>query len=112
MAIRPRDLAAPPLRLHVRLTPRGGRDAIDGWASDADGRPYLKVRVSAPPVEGEANAALEKLMTKLLKGRGASVRIVAGDRARLKQIEIGGISAADLHQVLGTPLGTTAGSAD
>ena len=45
-------------RLAVRLTPRGGRDGVDGWASDPAGRPYLKVRVSAPPVEGKANAAL------------------------------------------------------
>ncbi len=40
-----------PARLVVRLTPRGGRDAIDGWTRDADGAPCLKVRVSAPPVE-------------------------------------------------------------
>ena len=39
------------MRLAVRLTPRGGRDAIDGWASGPDGRAYLKARVSAPPVE-------------------------------------------------------------
>ena len=95
--------AAPPLRLHVRLTPRGGRDAIDGWATDSDGRPYLKVRVAAPPVDGEANAALEKTMTKALGRFGARVRIVAGDCARLKQVEIGGISIADLHQILGSP---------
>lgn len=95
--------AESPLRLHVRLMPRGGRDAIDGWAKDSDGRPYLKVRVSAPPVDGEANAALEKTLAKALRRFGARVRIVAGDRARLKQVEIGGIAAADLHQVFGSP---------
>ena len=95
--------AESPLRLHVRLTPRGGRDAIEGWATDSDGRPYLKVRVAAPPVDGEANAALEKTMTKALKRFGGRVRIVAGDRARLKQVEIGGIAAADLHRILGAP---------
>ena len=54
--------AAPSARLTVRLTPRGGRDAVDGWTRDADGAPCLKVRVSSPPVEGAANEALERLV--------------------------------------------------
>src|SRR5580765_1932504 len=91
------------LRLFVRLTPRGGRDAIDGWAKDAEGRIYLKVRVSAPPVDGEANAALERLMAKVLKPIGASVRIASGERARLKQLEITGVEWPALHDVLGVP---------
>jgi hypothetical protein len=53
--------------LAVRLTPRGGRDAVDGWALDADGRPYLKVRVASPPVDGAANAALLAFLAKTLK---------------------------------------------
>lgn len=90
-------------RLQVRLTPRGGRDAIDGWGTDAEGRPYLRVRVAAPPVDGEANAALERTMTKVLKRLGARVRIVGGDRGRLKQLEIDGTTTADLYQILGMP---------
>ena len=39
------------MRLAVRLTPRGGADRADGWAVDGAGRPYLKVRVSAPLIE-------------------------------------------------------------
>ncbi|HRD45560.1 MAG TPA: DUF167 domain-containing protein, partial [Caulobacter sp.] len=35
------------MRLAVRLTPRGGRDAVEGWAIGADGRPFLKARVAA-----------------------------------------------------------------
>lgn len=42
----------------VRLTPKGGRDAIDGIETLSDGRAVLKVRVQAAPSEGEANAAL------------------------------------------------------
>ena len=42
----------------VRLTPKGGRDAVDGIERMADGRSVLKVRVRAAPSEGEANAAL------------------------------------------------------
>ncbi len=87
--------------LAVRLTPRGGRDAIDGWAADADGRPYLKVRVSAPPVEGEANAALVALMAKRLGLSRSAVRVASGATARLKRLEIEGLSPEDLHRLLG-----------
>lgn len=75
----------------MRLTPRGGRDGIDGWAADEAGRPFLKVRVSAPPVEGEANEALERLLAKVLKLSKSSVRVVGGTTARLKQVEISGL---------------------
>ena len=90
------------VRLAVRLTPRGGRDAADGWARDEKGQPYLKARVAAPPVEGAANAALEKMIAKALKVSRASVRIVAGDQSRLKILEIDGIGQGDLERVFGT----------
>ena len=43
------------LELAVRLTPKGGRDRIDGIGEDASGKPVLLVRVAAPPVDGAAN---------------------------------------------------------
>ena len=88
-------------RLAVRLTPRGGRDRIDGWGRDGAGRSYLKVRVAAPPVDGEANAALEALIAKTLKLSRGAVRIVAGETARVKQLEIDGAEPADLERVFG-----------
>jgi uncharacterized protein (TIGR00251 family) len=94
---------AAPLRLAVRLTPRGGREAVDGWAHDETGRPYLKVRVAAPPVDGAANAALVALVAKRLKRPARAVRIVSGETARLKQLEIEGVSAADLVRAFGPP---------
>lgn len=90
-------------RLAVRLTPRGGRDRIDGWARDAGGRAYLKVRVSAPPVDGEANAALVKLIARSLKLPAGAVRIAAGETARIKQLEIDSADAAALIAVFGAP---------
>ena len=92
-----------PLRLIVRLTPRGGRDAVEGWARDADERSYLKARVAAPPLDGAANAALEKLIAKALKRPKGAVRIVAGEQARVKQLEIEGITQTDLDAAFGTP---------
>jgi len=97
-------VAVPVAVLAVRLTPRGGRDAIDGWAADADGRPYLKVRVSAPPVEGEANAALVALLAKRLSAPRSAVRVVSGATARLKRIEVEGLAQEVLDRLLARPL--------
>jgi uncharacterized protein (TIGR00251 family) len=91
------------MRLAVRLTPRGGRDGVDGWALDADGRPYLKVRVSSPPVEGEANAALIAVLAKVLGRPKSALRIASGALARLKSVEIDGLEPADLAAILGPP---------
>lgn len=94
---------APVARLAVRLTPRGGREAIDGWAVDGDGRPYLKVRVAAPPVEGAANAALVALLAKTLGVSRSSLTIVSGAGARLKLIEVAGCDPLSLARALGAP---------
>lgn len=91
------------MRLAVRLTPRGGRDRIDGWARDDAGRVYLKVRVSAPPVDGQANAALVRLIAQVLKRPAGAVRIAAGETARIKQVEIDGVDAAALAAAFGAP---------
>lgn len=93
--------AAKSARLTVRLTPRGGRDAVDGWMRDADGAPCLKVRVSAPPVDGAANEALERLIADTLKVPPSAVRIVAGHQARVKRLEIAGVDAEDVTRVYG-----------
>ena len=77
----------------VRLTPRGGRDAIDGVAQLADGRSVLKVRVRAAASEGEANAALMKLVAKTLGVAVRDVSLVAGAGVRLKHLRISGAGA-------------------
>jgi uncharacterized protein YggU (UPF0235/DUF167 family) len=93
----------PPLRLVVRLTPRGGRDAVEGWARDAEGRLQLRARVAAPPAEGAANAALRTLIARALKRPKGAVRIVGGEHARLKLLEIDGAAPADLARAFGEP---------
>jgi uncharacterized protein len=84
-------------RLAVRLTPRGGADRIDGWGEDAAGRPLLKVRVSAPPVEGEANAALEKLLARALGLPRSAVSVIAGQTARIKSLAVQGLTLEDIR---------------
>jgi len=93
--------AVPPYRLTVRVTPKGGRDTVDGWALDEAGRPLLKLRVSAPAAEGAANAAVIALVAKALKVRKSAVRIAAGETARVKRLEIEGAGPADILRVFG-----------
>lgn len=93
MIARPWTAAADSVVVVVRLTPRGGRDAIDGVAQLADGRSVLKVRVRAAASEGEANAALMKLIAKSLGVAVRDVSLVAGASARLKQLGISGAGA-------------------
>ena len=91
---RPWTLAAEGLVLAVRLTPKGGRDAIDGAEQLADGRSVLKVRVRAAPSEGAANAALIKLLAATLDTPPRNVNLAAGASARVKRIKIAGNGAA------------------
>ena len=74
----------------VRLTPRGGRDSIDGIERRADGRVVLKARVRAAPFEGQANAALCRLLADALNVAPRQVAVVAGATTRVKRIEIAG----------------------
>lgn len=87
-------LAPGKIAFTVRLTPKGGRDAIEGWQQGADGRVYLKARVSSAPHDGEANEALIALLAHMLDVAKSKVRIVSGASARLKLIEVEGDSAA------------------
>ena len=93
MIARPWTATADSLVVAVRLTPRGGRDAIDGVAQLADGRSVLKVRVRAAASEGEANAALMKLIAKSLGVAMRDVSLVAGAGVRLKHLRISGAGA-------------------
>jgi uncharacterized protein (TIGR00251 family) len=88
------------VRFAVRLTPRGGRDAVEGWTPDVDGRRVLKVRVAAPPVDGQANVGLIRLIAKTLGVARSSVTIASGEGARVKMLEVEGLSEAELAALL------------
>jgi uncharacterized protein YggU (UPF0235/DUF167 family) len=78
----------------VRLTPRGGRDALDGVETRADGRAVLKARVRAAPEKGAANAALAALLADLLGVPKSAVSVTAGATSRVKTVEVAGDAAA------------------
>jgi hypothetical protein len=82
------------LLLTVRLTPKAGRDAIDGIEQMADGRSVLKARVRAAASDGEANAALVRLVARSLAVAPRQVSLIAGATARLKRLKIEGSAPA------------------
>jgi uncharacterized protein len=81
------------IRFPVRLTPKGGRDAVEGWETAADGSEHLKVRVRAVPENGKANTALIAVLADTLGVPKSAIRIVSGATSRLKRLEIAGDSA-------------------
>ncbi|MDR6755572.1 uncharacterized protein (TIGR00251 family) [Mycoplana sp. BE70] len=74
----------------VRLTPNGGRDAIDGIEADASGERHLKVRVRAVPEKGQANKALVALLAKTAGVAKSAVSLVSGETQRKKILRIEG----------------------
>jgi uncharacterized protein YggU (UPF0235/DUF167 family) len=75
--------------LAVRVSPKSGRDGVDGLAETPDG-PAVKVRVRAAPADGEANAAVEAVVAKWLGLPGSRVTVAKGYKSRVKMLEIGG----------------------
>ncbi len=73
-----------------RLTPKGGRDPIDGVATLSDGMRVLLVRVRSAPEEGKANEALCKLIADKLGVAASKVRLAAGAKSRVKQVAVTG----------------------
>ena len=73
-----------------RLTPKGGRDAIDGVARLSDGSSVLLARVRTAPEDGRANAALCGLIAAALEAPASHVRLAAGAKSRVKRIAISG----------------------
>jgi uncharacterized protein len=92
------------LEVRLRVTPRGGRDAIDGIETLSDGRRVLKIRVRVAPEDGAANEVVRRLLAKSLRRPASAVSLETGATARLKTFRIEGDPtrlAADLASLLG-----------
>jgi uncharacterized protein len=94
MADEPWTATADGVVVDVRVTPRGGRDAIDGIERRADGRAVVKVRVRAAPADGEANTALCRLIAGAVGVAPRDVTISSGAASRVKRVRISGHAAA------------------
>jgi uncharacterized protein (TIGR00251 family) len=81
--------------LEIRLQPRGGRDQVMG---ERDGA--VLIRISAPPVDGKANAALIAFVAKTVGVPKGSVAIIRGETSRNKIIRVAGRAADDVRAAL------------
>jgi uncharacterized protein YggU (UPF0235/DUF167 family) len=94
------------LSIALRVTPRGGREAIDGIETLADGRSVLKMRVSVAAEGGAANRAVTELLAKALGVSKKSVRLLSGATSRLKRIAVDGdpaVLGATLRRLTAKP---------
>jgi uncharacterized protein (TIGR00251 family) len=85
-------LSAEAATLRVRVQPRASREAILGWREDV-----LRLAVTAPPVEGEANRAVGRLLARALGVAPSAVSVVRGERSRDKVVRIAGVTGATLR---------------
>ena len=83
------------VRLSVRVQPRAARSEIAGVHGEA-----LKVRLTSPPVEGAANEALVKFLAKTFAVGRRAVSILAGEHSRSKLVEIEGVTARAVHDIV------------
>ena len=74
----------------MRLTPRARSERIDGIATDAEGKPVLRVAVTAPPEKGRANEALVALLAKEWRLPKSALTIATGATYRRKSVAISG----------------------
>ncbi|RJX31926.1 MAG: DUF167 domain-containing protein [Desulfarculus sp.] len=84
------------LSFPVRVSPRASRDQLAGEAQGS-----LKVRLSAPPVEGAANLALIRFLAKALGLPRSQLRLLAGHKSRQKRVLVQGLEPAQLLRRLG-----------
>jgi len=80
----------------VRVVPRSRRNQVAGVEGEA-----LKVRLTAPPVEGKANKSLVRFLADVLGVHRGDIAIVVGERARQKVIRVKGLTAAQVRARLG-----------
>lgn len=83
------------VRLSVKVVPGSSRSIVAGWLGDA-----LKVRVTAAPEHGKANAAVETTIAAALGILPGAVRVLSGYGSPRKIVEIDGLSEAEVHRRL------------
>ena len=88
------NIAAGTVIFAVRVQPRASKDEIAGEIAGA-----LKIRLQAPALEGRANEALVEFLAQLLKTPKGAVRILSGERSRVKRLEIRGVTKQQIERL-------------
>ncbi len=83
-------------RLTLHIQPRGSRNAIEGLHGEA-----LRVRLTAPPVDGAANEALIRFLADTLRCARSALAITSGATSRRKTVEVAGLSPAEICRRFG-----------
>jgi len=84
--------AGPHVTLSLRVQPRASRNAVVGWTGDT-----LNIRLTAPPVEGAANAACLAFLADLLDLPQSQLEILRGERSRNKVVQITGLTQDEVR---------------
>jgi hypothetical protein len=79
----------------VRVKPGGKKDEVLGVHDGA-----LKISVKAPPLEGKANRAVTKFISRILGVAPSRVGIVSGESSRTKRIRVEGMDAGEVKEIL------------
>lgn len=93
------ETVGPDIRLYVRISPKASRDRIEGVERDAAGRARLRIRVTAPPDKGKANARVVALLAKALRIAPSSIAVGVGAQDRNKTLLISGADEALMARV-------------
>ncbi len=78
--------------LRVRVQPRSSRNEVTAWKAGV-----LHVKLSAPPVDGAANAACRDFLAEWLDIKRSQVELVAGEKAREKRFRVSGLTDAEIE---------------
>lgn len=73
----------------VHVTPKSAKNELLGWETDAAGKPWLKVKIAAPPEDGKANKELLRFLAKTWRIPKSCISLLSGDTSRHKRLKIG-----------------------
>jgi len=98
----------PRTRIEVRVQPGARGRGLVGWLADGS----LKVKVAEPPEDGRANRAVTELLAEALGLKPGAVTVVRGASARMKQIEVTGLTAGETRRRLERAVAAATGDGD